>query len=165
MYPSADSVRNKGIYDKFTKIFAEKVASTIKIGSPDDSSASHGPLISTRAVAKVESILKDAVSRGAKVLTGGQALPKLGDCYFDATVLVDIDQSMMAASEEIFGPIAAFYKFETEDEVLKHANNVPVGLAGYVYSMNLGTVWRMAERLQGIFISYIVSKSNACTGR
>ena len=105
----------------------------------------HGPLIHSRAVDKVESHVKDAVEHGASVLAGGK---RLEGNFFEPTVLSEVPADALLTKEETFGPLAALIKFETEEEVIKLANNSDVGLAGYFYSRDVGRVWRVAEALE-----------------
>ena len=105
----------------------------------------HGPLIHERALEKVEKHVSDAVERGAQVLVGGQ---KLGGNFFAPTVLSDVPADALVTTEETFGPVAALIKFETEDEVIRLANDTDFGLAGYFYSRDVGRIWRVAEALE-----------------
>lgn len=91
--------------------------------------------------------MEDAVSKGAQVLVGGQRIQGTGT-FFAPTVLADVPQSALINHEETFGPLAAITRFETEDEVIRLANDTPVGLAGYFYSRDVGRVWRVAEALE-----------------
>jgi succinate-semialdehyde dehydrogenase/glutarate-semialdehyde dehydrogenase len=106
----------------------------------------HGPLIHTRAVEKVERHVNDAVAKGAQVLVGGKSIPNTS--FFIPTVLSDVPTDALINTEETFGPLAALTKFETEDEVVRLANATDVGLAGYFFSRDVGRVWRVAERLE-----------------
>ena len=90
--------------------------------------------------------VEDAVRLGAQVLVGGKAVPN--SSFFMPTVLSDVPHEAELNNEETFGPVAALSKFETEDEVVKLANNTDVGLAGYFFSRDVGRVWRVAERLE-----------------
>ncbi|KAH0559779.1 hypothetical protein GP486_003705 [Trichoglossum hirsutum] len=137
----------KGIYDEFSKKFAEKVQG-FKVGSGYADGITHGPLIHDRAVSKVESHVKDAQSKGAEVLVGGQRMPDLGTNFFQPTVLTGMTADMQLASEETFGPVGALFPFDTESEVVALANTAEVGLAGYFYSRDLQRVWRVAEALE-----------------
>lgn len=95
----------------------------------------------------MESHVNDAVSRGANVLIGGSRLDRPGS-FFAPTVLSDVPADARISQEETFGPLAALIKFETEDEVIKLANDSDVGLAGYFFSRDIGRVWRVAEALE-----------------
>lgn len=135
----------EGIYDEFSRRFAEEVAK-FRVGDGADASSTHGPL--TNGVAKVEEHIKDAVSKKATVLLGGNRLPSLGRNFFELTVLGDVDDSMRVTGEETFGPLAALAKFSTEDEVIERANKAEVGLASYIMTTNLARSHRVSERLQ-----------------
>lgn len=111
--------------------------------------STHGPLIHGRAIEKVERHVADAVSKGAQVLIGGQRLTDASSSnFFLPTVLADVPPNVELAHEETFGPVAALIKFDTEEEVLKLANDTDFGLAGYFYSRDVGRVWRVAEALE-----------------
>jgi succinate-semialdehyde dehydrogenase/glutarate-semialdehyde dehydrogenase len=98
-------------------------------------------------VEKVIRHVEDAISLGAQVLVGGKRLGNKGS-FFLPTVLSDVPTTALVSSEETFGPLAALTRFETEEEVIKLANASDVGLAGYLYSRDVGRVWRVAERLE-----------------
>ncbi len=111
--------------------------------------STHGPLIHDRAVEKVARHVNDAVEKGAQILIGGRRIDSPGT-FFAPTVLSDVPPSALVNHEETFGPIAALRKFETEEEVIKLANDTEVGLAGYFYSRDVGRVWRVAEALRRV---------------
>ncbi|KAF8172791.1 succinate-semialdehyde dehydrogenase [Mycena galopus ATCC 62051] len=133
------------VYAEFASRLAEKVAA-FKVGNGLDESTTHGPLIHTRALEKVQAHVDDAVALGAQVMVGGTSVP--GTAFFNPTVLCDVSPAARINSEETFGPLAALTKFETEDEVIKLANSTDVGLAGYFFSRDVGRVWRVAEKLE-----------------
>ncbi|MCP4297314.1 MAG: aldehyde dehydrogenase family protein, partial [Proteobacteria bacterium] len=99
------------------------------------------------AVEKNEKHVKDARSKGAKLLTGGHR-HKLGGTFYEPTVLSDVTPDMLAAKEESFGPLEPIFKFETEEEVIAMANDTESGLAAYFYSRDIGRIWRVAEGLE-----------------
>lgn len=136
-----------GIYDKFADAFVEKVKA-FKVGGGYDEGVTHGPLIHDRAISKVDAHVKDAVKQGGKVLVGGQKLPDLGANFYAPTVIRDMTNDMALAHEETFGPVAGLFKFETEAEVIKLANQADVGLAGYFFSKDIHRVYRVAEALE-----------------
>ncbi|KAL5888959.1 succinate semialdehyde dehydrogenase NADP+ linked [Pyricularia oryzae] len=138
----------RGIYDAFAERLAKRVKETFKIGSGFDPETTHGPLIHDRAVSKVASQVEDAVGKGAKLLAGGKRLPDLGPHFFAPTVLGDMTPEMSIAREETFGPIAGLFKFDTEAEVVKMANDTEVGLAGYFFSKDIHRAYRVAEALE-----------------
>lgn len=137
-----------GIYEKFTQKLAE-AAQQLNLGNGMDAGVEIGPLINAKAMEKVDSLLKDATSKGAIVLTGGKArsLPGKGS-FYEPTVLTNVLPSMEISSEEIFGPIAPVIKFETEEEVIHMANDTPFGLASYFYGRDYARIWRVAEALE-----------------
>lgn len=137
----------KGIYDDFAKKFTEKVKA-FKVGGGYEQGVTHGPLIHDRAIDKVEAHVKDAESKGAKVVQGGHKMPKLGSNFFEPTVLTGMTMDMRIASEETFGPVAALFPFDTEKDVVTMANKAEVGLAGYFFSRDLQRVYRVAEALE-----------------
>ncbi|KAI9059995.1 succinate-semialdehyde dehydrogenase [Trametes sanguinea] len=134
------------VYADFASRLAEKVAA-FKVGNGLDEATTHGPLIHDRAIEKVQRHVEDAVAKGAQLIHGGKRLPGPGS-FFAPTVLSDVPQDALVNKEETFGPLAALTRFETEEEVIKLANDTPVGLAGYFYSRDVGRVWRVAEALE-----------------
>lgn len=137
----------EGIYDEFVTKFVEKVKA-FKVGNGFDEGVTHGPLIHDRAVDKVQKHVDDAVSKGAKLMVGGQKLPDLGDKFFQPTVLRDMTVDMAIATEETFGPVAGLFPFKSEADVVAMANKSEVGLAGYFFSQDLERVYRVAENLE-----------------
>ncbi|GAM86256.1 hypothetical protein ANO11243_042680 [Dothideomycetidae sp. 11243] len=135
-----------GVYDKFVEQFAATVDKSMKAGDPMDSQTTMGPLISAKAVDKIRGLVSDAKENGAKVVMGQDIQD--GKNYYPATVLSGMTAAMRASREELFGPVAAFYKFEGEDELFKAANDTDVGLASYIYTSNISRAWRAAEALQ-----------------
>jgi succinate-semialdehyde dehydrogenase/glutarate-semialdehyde dehydrogenase len=135
-----------GIYDRFAQRLAEKV-SAMKVGNGLDQGTVIGPLIEEKAVAKVEEHVRDAVSKGAKVLVGGKRVAGPGH-FFIPTVLTNVTADMLAMHEETFGPVAPLMKFDTEEEVIRLANATEFGLAAYFYSRDNARVWRVAEALE-----------------
>lgn len=136
----------EGIYDRFSQRLVEEVKKYRVGNGLDDESVTHGPL--TNGVSKVEEHIKDAVSKNAKVLLGGNRLPSLGKNFHELTILGDVDDSMQVATEETFGPLAALAKFSTEEEVVRRANTCDVGLASYLMTSDLGKAHRVSERLE-----------------
>ena len=118
---------------------------TYVLGSGFDEKSTAGPLIHGGAIKKVLEHIEDAKSKGAKVVLGGQALH--GN-FMKPTILTDMTTEMRIASEETFGPVAAIFPFKTEEEVIKLANKTQFGLASYMYSRDIGRVWRVAEQLE-----------------
>lgn len=135
------------VYDEFVEKLSAKMKD-FKVGPGLAEGTTHGPLIHSKALDKVESLLKDATDKGAKIVVGGKRLPDIGSNFFAPTLLTNCTNDMKFSQEEIFGPIAALYKFSTEEEVLKLANDTSVGLAGYFFSENVGRIFRVAESLE-----------------
>ncbi|MBO6635301.1 NAD-dependent succinate-semialdehyde dehydrogenase [Parvibaculum sp.] len=135
-----------GVYDEFVEKLTKKVAA-LKVGSGFEDGVAQGPLIDMAAVEKIEEHVADAVSGGAKILTGGKRHAK-GGTFFEPTVIADMKPGMKAATEETFGPLAPVFRFETDDEAIAMANDTPFGLASYFYSRDIGRVWRVAEALE-----------------
>ncbi len=134
------------IYDAFVDKLSAKVKA-MKIGNGVDDGVVQGPLITEKAVKKVEQHVADAVSHGARVVTGGKR-HALGGTFFEPTVLADVPVEALVTREETFGPLAPVYRFKTEDDVIAMANASPFGLASYFYARDLGRVWRVAEALE-----------------
>lgn len=135
-----------GVYDEF----AEKLSIAVgemKVGDGMDEGVTQGPLINEEAVQKVEEHISDAVSKGARVMVGGER-HELGGSFFQPTLMVDVSTEMMLAHEETFGPVAPLFRFETEEQAIEMANDTEFGLAAYFYSQNLGRVWRVSEHLE-----------------
>ena len=135
-----------GIYEKFAEKLVAAV-SKLKVGNGAEAGVTQGPLIEEKAVAKVEQHIADALSKGARLMTGGKR-HELGHSFFQPTVLADVTPSMQVAGEETFGPLAPLFRFKTEDEVIAMANDTEFGLAAYFYSRDIGRVWRVAEALE-----------------
>lgn len=135
----------EGIYNRFCQRLIEEVKK-FRTGDGSQDSTTHGPL--TNGVGKVQEHIKDAVSKHATVLLGGNPLPSLGSNFHELTILGNMNDNMIVNSEETFGPIAALYRFSNEDEAIERANNCPVGLASYVMTSDLARSHRVTERLQ-----------------
>lgn len=136
----------EGIYDAFAKRLAEAV-DDLKVGDGFETGVDNGPLINADAVNKVEAHLRDASSKGAKVIAGGKR-HALGGTFFEPTVLVDVTPDMAVASEETFGPLAPLFRFKDEAEAIHIANSTEFGLACYLYTQDLGRIFRMSSALE-----------------
>jgi succinate-semialdehyde dehydrogenase/glutarate-semialdehyde dehydrogenase len=138
------------VQDSVYDAFAEKLAAAVKTLRPAQGlevGATQGPLIDDMAVHKVESHIRDAQSKGAKVLAGGHR-HALGGRFFEPTVLTDVTPEMAVAREETFGPVAPLFRFKTEAEAIALANDTEFGLAAYFYGRDIARVWRVAEALE-----------------
>jgi succinate-semialdehyde dehydrogenase/glutarate-semialdehyde dehydrogenase len=134
------------VYDKFAQKLTAEVKA-MKVGDGLKGEVQQGPLIDMAAVEKVEEHIEDAVKKGAKVVTGGKR-HTLGLTFFEPTVLTGVTTSMKITKEETFGPVAPLYRFKTEEEALKMANDTEYGLASYFYSKDMGRIWRVMEGLE-----------------
>ena len=135
-----------GVHDEFTKKLSDATA-TLKMGDGAESGVLIGPLITEDAANDVLEIVDDAIAKGAQVVAGG-ARSELGACFVEPTVLTGANDSMRMFREEIFGPIAPIYKFETEEEAIALANDTEFGLASYLYARDIGRIWRVSEGLE-----------------
>jgi len=135
-----------GIYDAFTSALT-KAVQKMRVGNALQGEVEQGPLINQAALKKVETHVADALQKGAKVLTGGKQ-HALGGTFYEPTVLVEASKSMLIAAEETFGPVAACFRFKTEDEAIAAANDTPFGLSAYFYTRDLARAWRVAEALE-----------------
>ncbi len=135
-----------GIYDKFVEKFAA-ASQKLKVGPGVEDGVQQGPLIDEKAVEKVEEFIDDAKAKGGKVVTGGKR-HELGGSFFEPTVISGATPSMKFMKEEIFGPVAPVFKFETEEEAVRLANDTEFGLACYFYTGDLGRAFRVMEGLK-----------------
>lgn len=135
-----------GVYERFAAKLAEAV-SQLKVGPGLAEGTNQGPLIDENAVRKVEEHIADAVSKGARILTGGKRHP-LGGTFFEPTILADVTPQMKVAREETFGPVAPLFRFHTEEEAIRMANDTEFGLAAYFYTESSSRVWRVGGALE-----------------
>ena len=134
------------IYDEFVHKLSAAVGK-LTVGDGLAGRTDQGPLIDAKALAKVEEHIADALAKGAHVACGG-ARHALGGTFFQPTILTDVDAQMMVAREETFGPVAPLFRFRTEEEALRLANDTEFGLAGYFYTRDLARAWRVSEALE-----------------
>lgn len=138
------------VHERVYDAFADKLAaavSKLKVGRGTESGATLGPLINEAAVKKVESHIADALAKGTSLMTGGKR-HALGHGFFEPTVLTGVKPDMDVAKEETFGPLAPLFRFASEEELVRLANDTEFGLAAYLYSRDIGRVWRVAEALE-----------------
>jgi succinate-semialdehyde dehydrogenase/glutarate-semialdehyde dehydrogenase len=138
------------VQDTVYDAFAEKLAAAVKKLKPApglEAGSTQGPLIDDAAVEKVESHIRDAQSKGAKILVGGHR-HALGGRFFEPTILTDVTPQMAVAREETFGPVAPLFRFTTEAEAITLANDTEFGLAAYFYGRDIARIWLVAEALE-----------------
>ncbi len=134
----------EGCYDAFAEKLAEAVKS-LKMGDGTEEGVNVGPMITEKAAADMEGFISDATDKGASVVAGGN---RVGNQFFEPTILTNVSDDMRVFREEIFGPIAPLFKFKTEEEAIQMANDTEFGLACYFYSRDIGRIWRVAEGLE-----------------
>ncbi len=132
------------VYDRFVEKLAAR-AGTIKVGNGFEAGVNQGPLIDAQALAKVERHVADALAKGARTVIGGG---RIGERFFEPTVLADVTSEMACAREETFGPVAPVFRFETEAEAIAMANATEFGLASYLYTRDVGRIFRVGEALE-----------------
>ncbi|KAL3853205.1 hypothetical protein ACJMK2_016764 [Sinanodonta woodiana] len=136
----------EGVYDAFVKKLSAAIDKELRIGDGMEEGTTQGPLINSKAVEKVDSLVQDAIKQGAIAVRGGKRHPR-GPNFYEPTLLSNVTLNMRCVTEEIFGPVAPIVKFKTEEEALTIANGTSAGLAGYLFTQDLGQVWRVAEGL------------------
>jgi succinate-semialdehyde dehydrogenase / glutarate-semialdehyde dehydrogenase len=134
------------VYDAFTRKLVEAVEK-LRVGDGLQGPTDQGPLIDSKALAKVEEHIADAVAKGAQIAQGGRR-HALGGTFFQPTIVTNVTPDMLMAREETFGPVAPLFRFETEAEAVRMANDTEFGLASYFYTRDLARSWRVAEALE-----------------
>ncbi|MDC4440716.1 NAD-dependent succinate-semialdehyde dehydrogenase [Acinetobacter baumannii] len=135
-----------GIYEKFIAALSQKIQN-FNIGNGLEAGHDIGPLINANAVKKVEAHIQDALDKNGRLVVGGKK-HKAGELFFEPTLIADVTADMDVATQETFGPLAAVFKFETEQQAVEMANATEFGLAAYYYTKDLGRAWRMSEQLE-----------------
>ncbi|MDT8999377.1 NAD-dependent succinate-semialdehyde dehydrogenase [Paucibacter sp. APW11] len=137
----------EGVYEVFVEKLAAKVAA-LKVGNGFEAGVNQGPLIDAQAIAKVQHHVEDALAKGGRLLAGGKPASELGAQFFEPTVIADASSDMLCAREETFGPMAPVFRFATEADAIYAANNTEFGLAAYVYTRDIGRIFRVGEALE-----------------
>ena len=137
----------RSVAEKFAKLLTAK-AESVQMGDGMQPGVQQGPLINSAALAKVNSLVDDAVQRGAKVLTGGRSRPQIGELFYAPTVLTDVAPDARIIHEEIFGPVAAISTFDSEQQAVQMANATEYGLAAFFYTQDHARIWRVGEALE-----------------
>ncbi|MCX5517742.1 NAD-dependent succinate-semialdehyde dehydrogenase [Kaistia defluvii] len=140
-----------GIYDAFAEGLRERMAN-LKVGAGPEEATECGPMITRKAVQKIDRLVEDATSRGARVLCGGTVGEGEG-FFYPPTVLADVSPEAEMAHEEIFGPVAPLYRFETESEAIARANDTEYGLAAYIFTRDVARGLRVASRIEAGMIA------------
>jgi succinate-semialdehyde dehydrogenase/glutarate-semialdehyde dehydrogenase len=136
---------HESVHDVFANKLADKMKS-LKMGNGLDDGVALGPLVNAEGRDKVIELVEDAVSKGAKILTGGQK-PEGPGFFYPATVLTNVSDDAAMVREEIFGPVASIQTFKTEAEAIKRANDTEYGLVAYLYTKDIGRGMRVSEKL------------------
>ena len=136
----------ESIYSQFLKRFKAAV-NRCRMGNGLEEGNTIGPVINRDAIKSIQALVDDAVAKGAEVVTGGLPDDAAG-CFYPPTVLANIDQSMEVYREEIFGPVAPVIAFSSEEEAIAIANDTDYGLASYIYTRDLGRIWRVSEAIE-----------------
>jgi succinate-semialdehyde dehydrogenase/glutarate-semialdehyde dehydrogenase len=135
-----------GVYDAFAEKLVQAV-SKMKVGNGMEEDIEQGPLIDVGAMETVEELVQDAIDKGGRVLLGGKR-HELGGSFFEPTVVADVTTDMKVAKEETFGPFAPLFRFKTEKEAIRMANDTEFGLASYFYTRDVGRIFRVSEALE-----------------
>lgn len=136
----------RGVHDEFARRLAERMGA-LRVGPGTDAGTDVGPLVDEASVRKVDSLVRDAVSQGARLLAGGKAIDGAG-YYYPPTVVTNVPLQARMVSDEIFGPVASVIPFDTEEEVIAAANDSEYGLAAYVFTEDLRRGLRVSERIE-----------------
>jgi succinate-semialdehyde dehydrogenase/glutarate-semialdehyde dehydrogenase len=137
----------RSVQDVFARKLVDRMRQ-LKVGNGLDDGVTVGPLVDQPTLEKVERHVDDARAKGATVALGGGRVEDSKGYFFQPTVVLGSNESMLVAHDETFGPVAALFTFDTEDEVIERANATRYGLASYYFTRDIGRVWRLAEQLE-----------------
>ena len=132
-----------GIYDVFVEKFTAAVKQ-FRVGNGMDDNSTHGPVITEKAAVEIHAKVQSAIAEGAHLVIGGQPSSQ-GVCFYEPTILTNVTDKMRVFREEIFGPVAPIFRFSTEEQAISMANDTEFGLAAYLYTENIGRIWRVSE--------------------
>lgn len=149
-----------GIYDQFAEKLVERTKK-LKVGHGADKETTMGPVTTDRSLLKAQEQVDDAVSHGGKLLLGGQKVPDVEGYFFQPTIIGEAKEEMLITREETFAPVLALYKFETEEEAVKKANDTSMGLASYFFTKDVDRTWRLLENLEAGMIGMNTGNSSA----
>ncbi|EEU38486.1 uncharacterized protein NECHADRAFT_55235, partial [Fusarium vanettenii 77-13-4] len=147
-----------GVYDKFASMILE-ATQKLRVGHGAESTTTMGALTTPRGIQKLENHIADAVSKGGKILCGGKR-PDHDGYFFEPTIISGMTSSMLTTNEEIFGPLLGLYKFNTEEEIVKAANDTSMGLASYFFTSDTSRTWRLLESLEAGMIGMNTGNSS-----
>lgn len=137
-----------GVYDIFVQKILQATQKALRVGHGADPNTTMGALTTPRGLDKLQSHVADAVSKGGKVLCGGRRPDGLNGYFFEPTIISGMTSAMLTTKEEIFGPLLGLYKFETEEEAVRAANDTSMGLASYFFTRDVDRTWRLLESLE-----------------
>ncbi|PYI28496.1 succinate-semialdehyde dehydrogenase [Aspergillus indologenus CBS 114.80] len=149
-----------GVYDRFAGMLKERTERQIRVGNGWEEGVTMGPLTTPQGVEKARQHVHDATAKGATVVLGGDTVPGPG-YFFQPTILTEMTADMRVSTEESFAPIAALYRFETEEEAVARANDTAMGLASYAFTKNADRLWRLFENLEAGMIGLNTGSSSA----
>lgn len=147
----------RGVYDAFVQKMVEATRK-LKVGHGAEPSTTMGALTTPRGLDKMDKHIADAVSKGGRIMCGGKRVQGLPGYFFEPTIISDMTSDMLTTQEEIFGPLLGMYRFETEEEVVRKANDTSMGLASYVFTDDVSRSWRMLENLEAGMIGMNTGK-------
>ncbi|KAM0716241.1 hypothetical protein Q7P37_007686 [Cladosporium fusiforme] len=153
-----------GVYERFANMIVE-ATKALRVGHGADSTTTMGALTTPNGIQKIERHISDAVSKGGRLLCGGRRLESSSSAgngnFFQPTIIADMSPSMLTTREEIFGPLLGLYRFSTEEEVVRLANDTSMGLASYFFTNDVSRSWRLLERLEAGMIGMNTGNSSA----
>ena len=149
-----------GIYDRFAQLLKERTQKLV-VGHGAKEGTTMGPVTTPRSIDKALSQVEDARRLGADVILGGNKVTDTKGYFFEPTILTGMTKDMLVSREETFAPIAALYKFETEEEAVQLANDTSMGLASYAFTKNIDRMWRLLENLDAGMIGMNTGNSSA----
>jgi succinate-semialdehyde dehydrogenase len=149
-----------GIYERFAQLLKERTAKLV-VGHGASDGTTMGPLTTPRSIDKAISQVEDAQRLGAEVILGGKKVEGTKGYFFEPTILKSMTKEMLVSREETFAPVAALYRFETEDEAVQLANDTSMGLASYAFTKNIDRMWRLLENLEAGMIGMNTGNSSA----
>ncbi|KAL2869216.1 NAD-dependent succinate-semialdehyde dehydrogenase [Aspergillus lucknowensis] len=150
----------KGVYDKFLGMIVE-TTKRLKVGHGASPDTTMGALTTSRGLEKLDRHVADAVAKGGKVVLGGRRLENMGGNFFQPTIISDMSADMLTTQEEIFGPLLGLYRFDTEEEAVRMANDTSMGLASYFFTKDVSRTWRLLENLEAGMIGMNTGNSSA----